>query len=284
MALSLVLPATPRSQSPPDPVSSRATTSSAPTYPDTIEGLRLLLTDMSAAARSGDQSKLDGFVRDMEIPDYEVWFTSTYGQEKGESWSGPYGDDLKTNNAALERQIAQLAQSGGEFVTRKVNDHPQPGKGLEWGMLQALNRPVDIFFAAWRSADARKDSNGDPIGYFVFVNGGFRWDSTIRFLNLQRMPIQRTAVAPSQAPNGSPSSVPGAADAGIFTPGKNGAGYPSCANCPVPQNTREAQAAKIKGVVLVTVVVQPEGHPTAVEVVKGMGYGLDEAAVAAVQY
>ena len=36
-------------------------------------------------------------IRDMEIPNYENWFTTTFGQEKGESWAEPYGELLQKN-------------------------------------------------------------------------------------------------------------------------------------------------------------------------------------------
>jgi TonB family protein len=47
--------------------------------------------------------------------------------------------------------------------------------------LQAIKKPLDIYFATWKTASEPEDSKGEPIGYFMFVDGGFRWESGIRF-------------------------------------------------------------------------------------------------------
>src|SRR5208283_178143 len=75
--------------------------STAESYPDTADGLRSLLTDLLFTAKSDDPSKLWSKIADMEIPNYEHWFTTTFGQDKGESWAEPYGKSLRAN----ERQF-----------------------------------------------------------------------------------------------------------------------------------------------------------------------------------
>ena len=50
-----------------------------------------------------------------------------------------------------------------------------------------------------------------------------------------------------------------------------------------PEYTPEALEAKLTGAVLLTLVVDPEGNPTEIKVVKGLGKGLDEKAVECVQ-
>jgi TonB family protein len=69
----------------------------------------------------------------------------------------------------------------------------------------------------------------------------------------------------------------------VFRPGQKGISYPSCQYCPEPQYTDEARAAKIEGIVSLQVIIQPDGHATNIQVVKGIGYGLDERAVEAVR-
>jgi len=68
-----------------------------------------------------------------------------------------------------------------------------------------------------------------------------------------------------------------------FRPGQKGISYPSCLYCPEPQYTSEARAAKIEGVVGLQAVIQPDGLATNIQIVKGLGYGLDERAVEAVR-
>jgi protein TonB len=64
----------------------------------------------------------------------------------------------------------------------------------------------------------------------------------------------------------------------IAVAGRDGAGTPICAYCPNPQFTEEAIRVKYVGAVTLRLVVTAEGLPTNVSVIRGVGYGLDEAA------
>ena len=50
-----------------------------------------------------------------------------------------------------------------------------------------------------------------------------------------------------------------------------------------PEYTKEALEAKVQGVVIVTILVQEDGTPSDIKVVRGLGSGLDEKAVECVQ-
>jgi len=63
-----------------------------------------------------------------------------------------------------------------------VNDNPQGGEGgLESGMVHGGKEPLEVYFASWKSPNQSKEAKGEPIGYFYFLDGGFRWDSLISF-------------------------------------------------------------------------------------------------------
>lgn len=64
--------------------------------------------------------------------------------------------------------------------------------------------------------------------------------------------------------------------------GTHGYSYPLCQYCPRAEYSKEAMKAKIQGTVMLVVVVTAEGAVTDVHVQKGLGYGLDANAVAAV--
>jgi TonB family protein len=68
-----------------------------------------------------------------------------------------------------------------------------------------------------------------------------------------------------------------------LVPGKDGVSFPSCIYCPDPHYSPEAQAGKINGTVVLKVVIEPDGHPTNIQLVNGLGHGLDERAIRAVQ-
>jgi TonB family protein len=150
-------------------------------YPNTVDGLKNLLLDMRVAAKAGNQEKLAAFIKDTEIPNCAAWLHSMYDSDKADSWMGlceaksrdPRGRDLK-------QLFERIATQDGKFITRKVNDNPQPGKGLEWGWLQAIKQPLDIYWASWLPSSEPKESEPDPIGYLMFIEGGFRWESGIQ--------------------------------------------------------------------------------------------------------
>jgi TonB family protein len=70
---------------------------------------------------------------------------------------------------------------------------------------------------------------------------------------------------------------------GPFSAGKDGVGFPTCIYCPDPKYSEEARAAKVNGVVVLQIVVEPDGHAANIQIVKSLGHGLDESAVQAVQ-
>lgn len=65
--------------------------------------------------------------------------------------------------------------------------------------------------------------------------------------------------------------------------GYGGYGRPECLYCPNAQYSDEAVKAKYQGVVLVDALITPDGHAAYVRVIKSLGLGLDENAVAAVK-
>lgn len=155
----------------------------ASTYLNTPEGLQKLLQEVLAAAKSGDEERVTTFLKDMEIPNCEAWLHKMYESDKADSWMGLCdAKTLASNEKSMQELFADLVKEEGEISTRKVNDNPQPGKGMEWGWLQAIRQPLDIYFASWKLSNGPKDSRGEPIGYFMFIDGGFRWDSDIQFL------------------------------------------------------------------------------------------------------
>src|SRR2546427_7248857 len=99
----------------PSPVHPKLSSSgnTATAYPNGSEGLRRLLNDMLVAAKKEDRSKLQSMIRETEIPNYESWFTTNFGQEKGESWAKPYGRWLEKNQKEFQELLAQLAQMDG---------------------------------------------------------------------------------------------------------------------------------------------------------------------------
>ena len=156
-------------------------TASTGTYANTTEGLKQLLLDMRTAAKEGNDDKLSAFVKDMEIPNCDAWLHKMYDSDKADSWMGLCEAKSRDPRERDMRELfGHIAKQDGKITTRKVNDNPQPGKGLEWGWLQAIKQPLDIYWASWLPISEPKESEADPIGYFMFIDGAFRWESSIQ--------------------------------------------------------------------------------------------------------
>ena len=221
--------------------STSSQSSAAMSYPDNSEGLRLLLDNMLFAAKKDDRPLLQSMIRETEIPNYETWFTTTFGQKAG-GWAEPYGERLTENEKTFEELIVQLAHTDGAFAVVKA------------GTLRKYdlsNNPLGGYRADWMP-QATNGADVVHIADFFFIEGRFRWDSTVSYVPFQKLK----------------------ADAAT-----NHGALPRCSYMPFPAYTEKAKAAKISGSVLVEGIVGPDGRITNMRIVRGLGYGLDESAM-----
>jgi len=110
-------------------------------YPDTKAGLQKFLNDIIDAAKANDSQKVAASLKSTEIPNCDKWLHTMYDSDKADSWMGLCDRrTLDANEQTLITRFTGLANADGEFIVRKVNDDPEPGRGLEWGWLQAIRR------------------------------------------------------------------------------------------------------------------------------------------------
>jgi TonB family protein len=69
---------------------------------------------------------------------------------------------------------------------------------------------------------------------------------------------------------------------GIYLPGK-GVSAPHALYDPEPDYSEEARKVRLQGVVVLSLIVDPSGHPRNVQIARSLGMGLDEKALEAVQ-
>jgi TonB family protein len=69
----------------------------------------------------------------------------------------------------------------------------------------------------------------------------------------------------------------------MYHAGDGGVSVPTCLYCPRASFSDEARKAKYQGTVVLQLVIEPDGRGTHIQVVKGVGMGLDEEAVKAAQ-
>jgi TonB family protein len=252
-------------------------------YPNSPDGLRWQLQDILNAARDHSHLRLESLIKQTEMPNYEEWFTRTFGKEKGDSWAGAYARNLGENEKYFEDVLTRLAGEDGEFLTRKVNDDPVPARKMEVGMVEALQRPADILFASWKKRGSPPDSKSSPISYFVFLEGRFRLDSAISSTEIQLEPGTDSAaprdVPPTRTALG-PNNLPASGmDDGVSRPGAGGIGYPSCDDCPQPAYTKLARAKRLEGTVVFQVIIQADGDVTDIKVLKSPDAELTQMAI-----
>jgi TonB family protein len=152
-------------------------------YTDTMADFQRFLQDILDATKNGDKQRVVSLLKSTEIPNCDAWLHHMYKSDSADSWMSLCDPKtLSSQEKSMEERFAEFAKEAGEFSTRKVNDKPQGGEGgLESGMVHAGKKPLEVYFASWKSPNQSKDAKGEPIGYFYFLDGGFRWDSLISF-------------------------------------------------------------------------------------------------------
>ena len=97
-------------------------------------------------------------------------------------------------------------------------------------------------------------------------------------------PDPKSALAPFEPYNAeiSVASVSSTPSATVLRAGVNGVGVPVCLYCPSPQYSDAAREARFHGTMTLRVTVTEEGRATGISIVKGVPFGLNEAAAQAV--
>lgn len=238
-------------------------------YPDTSDGLSHLLDDMRAAAKSGDAVRLGRMIQGTEIPDYENWFVMTFGKEKGKSWSVPYGNRLEQQESAFEARIRDLSQREGVFSAKEL---------VATDMYDTLQTPLDLFLASWSPPSVDDLPHRPiPIGYFFFINGKFRLNSTVTFVEVPvvKGPPHQDNSPAADDPNMNYSDTPRA--------GTNGVGKPTCDYCPAASFPQGVKRTGDQVTVFLKAIVTTSGRTINIQIVRSGGPSFDESAIAAMK-
>lgn len=144
-------------------------------YADSAQGLKQELKDMRELARSGRSDQLRAMITDLEIPDARAWYLANFGTS-GLETARMYGDNLKVSEERFKNQMVAFAREDGYFSVRK-----QDAKKVYPNLVTT----PEIFLAAWgRSSVNGEHPDATPFGYFFFVDGKFRWDSTTEWVTV----------------------------------------------------------------------------------------------------
>jgi TonB family protein len=269
-----------RSQEPISPSSNSS--GFARIYENSPDGLRWQLQDMLNAAKSNNRARLESLIKETEIPDYPGWFKRMFGQDKGEGRATAYANDLSENEKNLADVMMRLAEEDGEFVVRKIGEVPAPARNIDGGMDSSLQRRVNIFFASWKQRDSTLGSSSAAVGYFVFLEGKFGWDSASSVSEIQKLPDSQNTdlqMAPSSQLPGEQAIAALRDDQNAFHPGVGGVGYPKCDNHPDAKYTKLARKKQLQGTVTLQGIVRTDGQVADVHVLKSPDPELSKMAV-----
>jgi hypothetical protein len=152
-------------------------------YPNTTEGLQNLMNDILSSTRRGDREKVGELMKQTEFADYAHYFVSTFDPDPqtGKSWAITYQQYLAENEDHLRQLLETLAKDeDGKILVRKANEDPAPGRGFEWGMLHYARVPIDVYRVTLVFRQL-PDGPAESLGYLVYADGMFRWDSIVPF-------------------------------------------------------------------------------------------------------
>jgi TonB family protein len=245
---------------------------SAGAYPNSSDGLRSQLLDILAAAKDHDHSKLESLIKKMQIPNYEDWFTGTYGEVRGERLASEYARNLANLESDLQAVFKQLATEEGSFTFRRPNEARarEPSPGVNAPSMGAQLDPADPFLVIWRNQGASKPDV--PVGSFVYLDGTFRRIQVFRFTGyppgISTFPGLSPEAPTGQASHASENQPDRTRVDGPVRPGVRIASWATCEYCPTAEYTDVARRKHLEGTVLLQTIVQPDGSPTDIQVLK----------------
>jgi TonB family protein len=156
-------------------------------YTDTTADFQHFLQDILDATKKGDKQRVTSLLKSTEVPNCDAWLHQMYKSDSADSWMSLCDPKtLDSREKTMMELFAGFAKEGGQFSVRKVNDNALGGEGgLESGMVHGGKGPLELYFASWKSPNQPKETKGVQIGYFYFLDGGFRWNSLVAFAKIR---------------------------------------------------------------------------------------------------
>lgn len=172
-------------QSPQEPPT---TTSRIPAavHPNTSEGLQSLVEETLRAAKSQDSAKEGELIRGLLVPEDSNWFTDEFGPGFGARLSAAYRRSAEDMEQELRTVFEGDVQRGWTKPNVLRFDDAETSEFPIDKILNCMNEVVPLYQTAVngsRTASLMTSGPnqrvrvvaGDPSGYFVFVDGAFRF-------------------------------------------------------------------------------------------------------------
>jgi protein TonB len=220
-----------------------------------------------AAARAGDQAKLEEIARNMMIPNYEAWLKATFGEWNGTKLAAAYKADFERQEKWLPTLFESLSKQDSEILVEDVREPRYSGIGNWCGrvLLRAAKAEAQFYRVTLQQVIHTGLDRLDEVGYFTLVEGAYRR------LDCKALGLGSDSFAPPLPhPLNGPIRVGGNVQAARIIK-KVAPVYP-----------KEARKERISGTVRLHVIIGTEGGIKQLEVMSGHPM-LQQAALDAVR-
>ncbi len=221
-----------------------------PSYPDTPKGLEDLMKKMLKLEKKHDAAALDAYLHSLVLPNFDVWFRSTFGNEVGARIADSYPATRVRLLLNFPNTLSQLnAQRFSDPKAHIFTDSCDPdASGDEYDVLASRTQEQPLY-------DVRLSSSSQTatLPYFAYVNGAFRY--------LGNFHVDRQTADPPSAASGSKVSIPISAKANVMT----GRILKQVA----PIYPQQAVAAHIQGKVVLHAIIGENGSVCNLRVIRG---------------
>jgi TonB family protein len=145
-----------------------------PTYPDSPKGLQDFLEDLFVAIKSNDKPKIDSLWQGAMLPQHAIWFSRVFGDKDGAMLETTYAKQLANSASGPGKMYTFVG--GLDTIKLVVLPLAQAAVNRPDSWAKAIHLSMRQPIPAYRAeAIGPASAASYMLGYFFYVEGGFRW-------------------------------------------------------------------------------------------------------------
>ena len=143
-------------------------------YADSPKGLQDFLEALFAVIKANDKPKIDSLWQGTMMPEHAAWFARVFGDKEGAALEASYARQLASAAPGPGKTYTFVAGlDNAKFVVlplaQAAVNRPQSWAKI---ILLSMNTPIPVYRA---EAIGPAGTASYMLGYFFYVEGGFRW-------------------------------------------------------------------------------------------------------------
>lgn len=154
----------------------RAQGTSAPAYPESIDGLKSLMRDIYTAIEQGDEERVHVLTKSLMLPNHETWYVQVFGDDVGAKAAADYGRLLPffDENGLMAESYREIVDAGRSQISAERFERApdRDANGNQNATLAAMENPVPLYSVRFIEQGERY---GTHVYSFAYVDGTFRW-------------------------------------------------------------------------------------------------------------